>query len=348
MKMKVNLRSSNQTFRPNFGQIIQVDDGGYERGYAAGHEEGFASGHEEGFEAGESSGYTAGYEEGFAAGESSGYGGFPIGDGNTHIWIHLEEGRTSPMLAANPNGTVTVDWGDGTEPDILTGTSIGTEKLTPVHQYAKPGDYIITLSVDGNMSFFSSSRNGAPLRYGNNDNRNNAYWGAIQKVEMGNNVTVRPYAFYNCYNLKSVVIPDSVTSIGDYAFGYCYSLQSIDIPDSATNIGDYAFSYCYSLQSIDIPDSATNIGSSAFSKCSSLTHIAFHDEVTSIGGYAFNGCFGVRFYDFTQCTAVPTLASTSAFDYIASDCEIRVPAALADEWKAATNWATYADYIVGV
>ena len=43
-------------------------------------------------------------------------------DGKTRVYIHLEYGRTSPMLGVCPNGTVTVDWGDGTEPDTLTGT----------------------------------------------------------------------------------------------------------------------------------------------------------------------------------------------------------------------------------
>lgn len=50
--------------------------------------------------------------------------------------------------------------------------------------------------------------------------------------------------------------------------------------------------------------------------------------------------------DFSRATAVPSLASTRLD--IPSDCEIRVPASLVDTWKAATNWATYADHIVGV
>jgi hypothetical protein len=56
----------------------------------------------------------------------------------------------------------------------------------------------------------------------------------------------------------------------------------------------------------------------------------------------------LRFCDFTKHTAVPTLASANAFRGIPADCEFRVPAALVDEWKAATNWSTYADKIVGV
>ena len=64
-----------------------------------------------------------------------------------------------------------------------------------------------------------------------------------------------------------VVIPDSVTSIGDSAFAYCKYLQSITIPDSVTSIGDSAFFKCEKLKSIIIPDSVKHIGNNAFSGC---------------------------------------------------------------------------------
>ena len=205
-------------------------------------------------------------------------------DGKTRIYIHLEEGRTSPMLGCCPNGTVTVDWGDGTEPDTLTGTSVSTVKWTPTHEYSAAGDYVIKLTVDGSVGFAgrsSSNQYSYLLRYsGGADTRNQVYQSAIQKVEIGG----------------------GVTSIGVNAFQNCYSLSSITIPDG----------------------------------------------VTSIGNSAFQNCYGVRYYDFTRHTAVPTLSNTNAFNNISADCEIRVPAALADEWKAATNWATYANKIVGV
>ena len=56
----------------------------------------------------------------------------------------------------------------------------------------------------------------------------------------------------------------------------------------------------------------------------------------------------MKYYDFTALTAIPTLSNTNAFTSIPADCEIRVPAALADKWKTATNWAAHAKYIVGV
>ena len=68
-------------------------------------------------------------------------------------------------------------------------------------------------------------------------------------------------------NIRSYVIPSSVTSIGDYAFWYCDSLSEIVIPSSVTSIGDHAFSDCYSLSEIVIPSSVTSIGDSAFSRC---------------------------------------------------------------------------------
>ena len=75
--------------------------------------------------------------------------------------------------------------------------------------------------------------------------------------------------------MESVVIPDSVTSIGDGAFSGCSSLASVVIPDSVTSIGVYAFLDCSSLESVVIPDSVTSIGSSAFQNCSSLESVTF-------------------------------------------------------------------------
>ena len=389
-------------------------------------------------------------------------------DGKTRIYIHLEEGRTSPMLGCCPNGTVTVDWGDGTEPDTLTGTSVSTVKWTPTHEYGAAGDYVIKLSVSGSVSFAginSLNQYSYLLRYSSGaDLRNQVYQSALQKVEIGDGVTlissfafarcyslssitipgsvtsIGGFAFQNCYSLLSITIPNGVTSIGSNAFHYCqslssitipnsvtlidngafqncqsllsitipggvtsigsnafqncqsllsitirdgvtsigsnafnscqslssitipnsvtligngafnscYSLSSITIPDGVTSIGIYTFFYCYSLLSITIPNGVTSISNNAFQNCYSLLSITIPDGVTSISNNAFQNCYGVRYYDFTRHTAVPTLSNTNAFDNIAADCEIRVPAALADEWKAATNWSTYASYIVGV
>ena len=251
-------------------------------------------------------------------------------DGKTRVYIHLEYGRTSPMLGVCPNGTVTVDWGDRTEPDTLTGTSTTTVKWTPTHEYTAPGDYVIALTVEGTMGFYGNSNNNqysGILRYASGSNtQNRAYQNAVQKVEIGESVTsIDSYAFQNCFSLASITIPESVKSIGSSAFSSCFSLASITIPDGVTSIDRSAFSSCYSLASITIPDG-----------------------VTSIGNYAFQNCSSMRYYDFTALASVPALSNTNAFQGIPSDCQMLIPAALYDEWSAATNWAAYASYMVAV
>ena len=274
-------------------------------------------------------------------------------DGKTRVYIHLEYGRTSPMLGVCPKGTVTVDWGDGTKPNTLTGTSTTTVKWTPTHEYTAPGDYVIALTVEGTMGFYGNSSGNqysGILRYASGSNtRNRAYQSAVHKVEIGEGVTsIGSHSFYYCPSLASITIPESVTSIGNDALHNCYSLASITIPESVTSIGDNALQGCPSLASITIPEGVTSIGDYALHNCYSLASITIPESVTSIGDYTFSNCYGIRYYDFTACTSVPALSSTNAFSGIPSDCQMLIPAALYDEWSAATNWATYAKYMVAV
>ena len=96
--------------------------------------------------------------------------------------------------------------------------------------------------------------------------------------------TICRRVFQNNSNITNVVIPDTVTSIGDSAFYYCYNLSSVVIPDGVTSIGDYAFYGCYNLSSVVIPDSVTSIGENAFNAC----HYSLYTEY-EYGKYVKSG-----------------------------------------------------------
>ena len=102
-------------------------------------------------------------------------------------------------------------------------------------------------------------------------------------------------AFSECTDLKSVIIPSSVTSIGNHAFNSCENLASITFADGSqlTSIGNYAFYQCTNLTSIAIPNKVTSIGEGAFKSCNKLTSVTIPDNVTSIGESAFYGCEGL-------------------------------------------------------
>ena len=107
----------------------------------------------------------------------------------------------------------------------------------------------------------------------------------------GRKVTgIKGFNLSNKENIKSITIPDGVTSIGDSAFSGCRSLTDITIPDSVTSIGCEAFYNCSSLTNITIPDGVTSIEYGTFYDCSSLTNITIPDSVTSIECEAFYNC----------------------------------------------------------
>jgi len=90
--------------------------------------------------------------------------------------------------------------------------------------------------------------------------------------------------------LKSVIIPDSVTSIDYMSFYDCVGLTSVTMGNGVTDIGASAFQNCTSLTHVTIGSGVTIIGQQAFYNCAGLTGITISDSVTSVGTYAFRGC----------------------------------------------------------
>ncbi len=96
-------------------------------------------------------------------------------------------------------------------------------------------------------------------------------------------------AFYNCYQITSVVIPNTISRVGDMAFGGCTALEAVNIPNSISIIGNRVFYNCHFAE-ISIPTSIVSIGCEAFRFCTNLRSVVIPNSVTSIGDKAFFGC----------------------------------------------------------
>ena len=105
--------------------------------------------------------------------------------------------------------------------------------------------------------------------------------------------SISPFAFENCENLTSIIIPNSVTTIGFMSFNHCSGLTSVTISNSVTSIDYGTFGSCTGLTSITIPNSVTTIGMNAFYNCSSLTSVYIPNSVTTIEYMSFYGCSGL-------------------------------------------------------
>ena len=144
------------------------------------------------------------------------------------------------------------------------------------------------------------------------------------------------HLYLNGEEVKDLVIPNSVTSIGSFAFSGCSGLTSVTIPNSVESIGRRAFYACSGLTSVTIPNSVTSIGREAFRSCSGLTSVTIGNSVTSIGREAFWGCSGLTSvtipnsvtsigdYAFYECPGLISVtipnSVTSIGDYAFRDC----------------------------
>ncbi len=118
----------------------------------------------------------------------------------------------------------------------------------------------------------------------------------LASVSLPNSVTsIGPSAFRDCNNLVSISIPNSVTRIGSQAFRGCGSLTSINIPNGVTRIEGGSFYDCKKLAEVTIPNSVTSIEDNAFEGCDRLTTITIPSSVKNIGNYAFGYCDNLSF-----------------------------------------------------
>ncbi len=308
------------------------------------------------------------------------YGNLEVGqvyitdDGKTRIYIRIGELRKSPVMGMGVNGSVEIDWGDNTPTATLTGTSESTTLWTLPHEYAAGGDFVITLRVTGKMRLLgeNDASKGARLLCGSSakGTEDMCYHNAVKSINIGENVVLGSGAFcglhslesitvslgttchspsscfFECLSLKGITVPTSCDRINRTMFSRCYNLESISLPRHPVSFDVGVFQSDFSLKYCSVPDNVTKVSNETFYECRILEELSIPDSVSEIGSCAFYRCYGMKeIYFYT--TTPPTLSYTNAFDNIPSDCIIYVPSASLEEYKAATNWSTFADRMVG-
>jgi len=159
---------------------------------------------------------------------------------------------------------------------------------------------------------------------------NNQYYCSVDGVLFNKDKT-ELIAFPRSKSVDGYRIPDTVKKIGGNAFRNREDLTSIVIPESVTCIGNYAFTGT-NLTSITIPDSVRYIGAYAFNNCKELTDVKIGSGVTVIGAAAFVGCenltgtisipdstFRIENRAFANCSKIITLNMGSHVKYIGSE-----------------------------
>ena len=258
-------------------------------------------------------------------------------DGNS--WYRVKANANDRMnltIRCDTDSPVIIDWGDGSS-DTATNRNSYTEFR---HDYAEEFDGWVKVSSEGNYRLGSIESDGNPC---------------VIEVVVGDKVaTIGPvagqmfnlrsivipdtvkecegYLFYNCLSLLSLVLPDGIKKISMNKALFMTDLRYVRLPETLTEIPANMLGYSHSLQSVVIPESVTSIGKSAFQGCGSLQSIVIPEGVTSIVDSAFSGCYSL------QSIVIPesvTSIGDSAFQGCGSLQSIAIPANVTSIGKSA-------------
>lgn len=258
--------------------------------------------------------------------------------GDTEIDLCLTDPIKSGYLGLGINGTIQIDWGDGSEAETVTGTSLTSAVRTP-HTWPESGTYTVKVKiVSGSVRLLHYGTYGCALFCGEDTSfsANCAYRNSIRAVRFGfGTIQLGTAAFGYCYSLRCITTPSQIrkaTSWNNDYYMFCgCSLTGIVLP-SAISVGDnYNFQYCNalryasyfttnnwnarhqgnnSLRRVNFGRKNTESGSSSFENCWALADISLPSSLTTFSNSVFNNCYALN--RVTVPAAVITI-STYAF-----------------------------------
>ncbi len=190
-----------------------------------------------------------------------------VGQGFEMVWVNDQGDLYFLMYQTG------VDWLDANMPLVISSFHLPVQRTAPS---ANEADYETEVLPDGTLAI-------------------TAYTGTATHVEVpqtigGQTVTqLAPYAFYET-SVRQILLPDSITSIGEFAFSGCSRLVSIRLPAQLEELPNGMFESCFELYDVQLPDSITRIGESCFYGCYYLESIRLPRNLEQIGNYNFIIC----------------------------------------------------------
>ena len=173
------------------------------------------------------------------------------------------------------------------------------------------------------------------------------YCYSLEEIIIPQNVTTISSNFcYECRSLKKIILPSNLQTMEHSIIQNCKSLSEIIIPNTVNSMANNIFYECENLKEIILPEKVTILNNQLFYGCDMLMKVICLGDITQIGTQVFSSNYSLMIVDFSNNTQVPVLSNTNAFNGVQKTCKIIVPDNLYDEWIVATNWSTYAKYIV--
>lgn len=147
--------------------------------------------------------------------------------------------------------------------------------------------------------------------------------GAFENCSSLKKATTPLWEYFDNCQLTEVIIPEGVTSVLNAAFSGLNTIQTIDIPEGVTSIGDSAFSGCYALKRIELPETVVSIGNHAFYSCGTVTDLVVPGSVRAVGDSAFRKCASLESVVFLN--GITEITGSQAFDGCRSLTTVQLP-----------------------
>lgn len=152
-------------------------------------------------------------------------------------------------------------------------------------------------------------------------------------------------AFYNCYDIKTMVIPEGTETLGS-AFYNCSGLTEIAVPASISAIGNSAFSGCKALTKVTLNEGLKSIDNSAFYNCLGLEELVLPSTVTTLGSTPFGLCRNIKKFT-SRAVTPPTVGAEKIFKDFSATATLYVPSEEAKTaYSEATGWKEFVTIMV--